>query len=818
MRIASKIILGYLALGLFVCLVGLLGFLELGKIGREFDRALNQTQPIVDALREMNDQARQVQLMICRLVMDRRDAPAASRPDHARQAVTTGAIDQALHALDQACDQHRSLVKAYFPDEIGLSEEIESRVAKIRAVALAAANRDGSGQGDYLAMEEAVQALREATREGLDEESEEFTTYQQSVDETVWQHRLNVLLGALLALTAGLVGGALLTRQIAGPIIRLRNAVRRFGQGELTLRVAPEATDEIGDLAETFNAMAETLGGTMVTRDYVENIIESMSDGIVVLDPEFQVRRLNSAARSLLAKGSGELTATPAGDLFPEAASLLKAYQRYGSCPALEITIAIAQGPLRHLRIVTTPLTELGHSTGILLLIHDITPQKSNEERLRTMANYDTLTGLANRNMLALFLGQGVARLPWSGRFAAVLFCDLDRFKMINDSLGHTIGDELLQQVAARFKTLMRAGDMVFRLGGDEFVILLLEMAGLYDICHLADRIVRGITQPFRVGTHELRVTTSIGISMAPVDGHDADELLKNADLAMYEAKRMGKNRFCFFSRAMAERTQERMLLETALHRAISQGRELVVFYQPQVTILGELQGFEALVRWQSPDRGLVSPMDFLPAAVEAGWMGMLDEWVLRRACQAIGQWRQSSGAGLRVAVNISDQMFKRPDFCRLVAQVLEESQLPAQALELELTEAVVMTEVEQAITTMNALCATGVTLSIDDFGTGYSSFGQLKRCPIQTLKIDRSFVRDLVDNPNDVAIVEAIIAMALRLGITSLAEGVETEEQLAILRRSGCQCIQGYLFGRPMPADEVPALLARMPLAPEKK
>ncbi len=817
MRIASKIIFGYLGLGLFVCVVGLLGFLELGKIGLEFDRALNQSQPIVDALREMNDQGRQVQLLIRGLVMDRLGEHQGPTPGTGPQESPNRDIEQALRALEQACGQHRELVESYFPAEIGLSDEIRQQVARIHAAAMAAAERTSHGQSplaaDYLVVQEAVSALRETTHQGLDKERQEFKEYQQSIDDSVWQHRQNLLLGVLLTITVGLLGGALLTRQIAGPIIRLRNAVRRFGQGDLTLRVPPEATDEIGDLAGTFNAMAETLGGTMVTRDYVENIIASMSDGIVVLDLEFRVLRLNGAALALLAKGGEELVGTPAAGLFPEAASLVTAYRRYGSVPALESSLTITPGQVRHLRIVATPLTELGHKTGLLLLIHDITPQKINEQRLRTMANYDPLTGLANRNMLTLFLGQGVARLPWSGRFAAVLFCDLDRFKMINDSLGHTIGDELLQAVAARFKTLMRAGDMVFRLGGDEFVILLLEMAGLYDICHLADRIVRGITQPFQVGTHELLVTTSIGISMAPVDGNDAVELLKNADLAMYEAKRLGKNRFCFFSHAMAERTRERMLLENALHHAISAGRELTVYYQPQVTILGELLGFEALVRWVSPERGLVPPADFLPAAEEAGWMGMVDEWVLRQACQALHGWRSTSGANLRVAVNISNQMFNRPDFCRLIVQVLAESGLPAKALELELTEAVVMTDVERAITTMNALCALGVALSIDDFGTGYSSFGQLKRCPIQTLKIDRTFVRDLVSDPNDVAIVEAIIAMALRLGITSLAEGVETEEQLTILRRSGCQLIQGYLFGRPMPESEVPALVACMPM-----
>ena len=396
-------------------------------------------------------------------------------------------------------------------------------------------------------------------------------------------------------------------------------------------------------------------------------------------------------------------------------------------------------------------------------------------------------------------------------RLVAVMFLDLDRFKVINDTLGHHIGDALLKGVAERLQTCVRPGDVIARLGGDEFTVVLANVAHVDDVARVARKIVDSFAEPFRVEGHELFTTTSIGITLFPLDEQDPEGLLKNADAAMYHAKESGRNSFKFFTAELNVRAERRLLLETALRRALER-EELSLHYQPQVDLKsGRLVGMEALLRWQNPELGNVSPVEFIPIAEETGLILPIGDWVLREACRQIKAWHATkfSFSKMQVAVNISGKQLRQKDFPDRVRGVLSEANLEPRYLDLELTESLLMVDAEETGDIMHVLHDLGVSFSVDDFGTGYSSLAYLKRFPIDILKIDQSFVRDLATDPNDVAIVKTIIAMAHTLGMRVIAEGVETYAQLEFLRRQGCDGSQGYYCSKPLAADDFTELLA---------
>jgi len=443
-------------------------------------------------------------------------------------------------------------------------------------------------------------------------------------------------------------------------------------------------------------------------------------------------------------------------------------------------------------------------------IIQDITERKHAEDRLSYMAYYDTLTGLPNRQLLRDRLQQTMIEADRSGRVAAVMLLDLDRFKYINDTLGHEAGDMLLKGVAERLTTCVRHGDTVARLGGDEFTVLLANVAQVDDVAFVTKKILEAFAQPFTIAGRELFVSPSIGITLYPHDDRDIDNLLKNADAAMYHAKESGRNTFQFFTAELNERASQRLELETALRHALERN-ELLLHYQPLVDLkTGQLKGVEALLRWQYPQHGLVPPLDFIPLAEETGLIVPIGEWVLRTACAQAMAWHAAGFCGLQMAVNISSRQFQQQNLASVVSAVLNETGLEPQCFYLELTESVLMRNVDAAIVAMGELDAAGVGFSIDDFGTGYSSLSYLKRFPIDVLKIDRSFVRDITTNPDDAAIVTAIMAMAHTLGIEVVAEGVETEEQLAFLRAHGCDVMQGYYFSKPVDATALTELLRK--------
>lgn len=426
-------------------------------------------------------------------------------------------------------------------------------------------------------------------------------------------------------------------------------------------------------------------------------------------------------------------------------------------------------------------------------------------EALARQANHDALTGLANRHLLTDRLGQALVYARRAQRFSGVLVLDLDRFKTVNDSLGHSQGDLLLKTVARRLQGCVRDGDTVARLGGDEFVLVLADVADEADIVPVAQKILQVLSQPVQVGELSLEVSTSLGISVYPRDGQTPDALLQHADTAMYRAKARGGQAMAFFTPEMNAETVERMQTEAGLRRALARG-ELRLHFQPIVdAVTGCTTSVEALLRWEDPGRGLVPPMRFIQVAEETGLIVPIGEWVLHEACTWARRWqeqRQGEEATMAVAVNLSARQFSDPALAARVASALAATGCPASLLQLEITESMVMDQPEQALATMQRLRVMGVQLSIDDFGTGYSSLSHLKRFPVSKVKIDRSFVQDIETDPNDAAIVGAILALAKTLGLRTVAEGVETAGQVAFLRALGCDEYQGFLFGRPCAAE----------------
>jgi diguanylate cyclase (GGDEF)-like protein len=435
--------------------------------------------------------------------------------------------------------------------------------------------------------------------------------------------------------------------------------------------------------------------------------------------------------------------------------------------------------------------------------------RKQSEDRIHFLANHDALTRLPNRALLKDRLSQALLYAQRYDRWVTVVFVDLDNFKIVNDSLGHNAGDELLKTVASRMVDCVRATDTVVRLGGDEFVILLLDQPKSADIIsQTVQKLRAAIAVPINVGGHDLRVTSSMGIANYPNDGVDADELMANADAAMYRAKEIGRDNFQFYTPALNTKAHEKFLLQEELRNAVVHS-QFVLLYQPQVDPRsGRIFAVEALIRWKHPTLGVVPPIKFIPIAEETGLIVPIGDWVLREACRQNKAWQGAGLPHMNICVNVSARQFKEKNLVARVVHALQDSGLEAKYLELELTESLIMQDVEQAVETMKELQSLGVQLPIDDFGTGYSSLSALKNFPVARLKIDKSFISDLPANENDKAVAGAVISLGQKLNLRVIAEGVETDDQVAFLRENNCDEMQGYHFSKPIAAQAIEELL----------
>jgi diguanylate cyclase (GGDEF)-like protein len=438
------------------------------------------------------------------------------------------------------------------------------------------------------------------------------------------------------------------------------------------------------------------------------------------------------------------------------------------------------------------------------------------EEQVRHQAYHDALTGLPNRAYFAERLSETIALAARHGHTCALMFIDLDRFKIVNDSLGHQAGDALLKTVSERVLECLRQGDLLFRMGGDEFTVILPEIAAPEDAAHVARRILEALALPVALHEHELTVGATIGIAVYPGDGHNGEELLKNADAAMYSAKEGGRGTHAFYRAEMNQRAMQRLNLEVALQKGFRDG-EFTLHYQPRIDCnTRQVAALEALLRWNSPTRGLVLPSEFIGVLEDTGLMIIVGEWVLRTACNQVCRWIDDGKPPRRVSVNVSTAQFQSPSFVAMVRRVLRDTGVKPDLIELELTESLLIANAEQARGTLGELKALGLHLSIDDFGTGYSSLNYLRHFAVDCLKIDRSFITDISNSPRDRAVATAIIGLAKALEITVVAEGVETEAQAAFFDSVHCNELQGFLFSKPLPVDQLERYLARVPPPPD--
>jgi len=543
-------------------------------------------------------------------------------------------------------------------------------------------------------------------------------------------------------------------------------------------------------------------------------VFETTGEAIIVTDPQQRILKVNHAFTAITGFREEEVAGhTPRilssgrhePGFYEAMASMLAATGHWQG----EVWNRRKNGELYVEWLTFAPVRDAdGRIVNFVGVFSDITRRKQDEERIRHQANYDALTQLPNRWLFQARLGQAIDHAHVSGGRLALLYINVNQFKVVNDSLGHRAGDELLKELARRFLGVVRHGDTVARLGGDEFATIVEDFRDDEPIEMLPERILRAVVEPFRLEGGELVAGISIGIALYPGDGIDAETLARNAATAMRHAKEQRASAFRFFDDRMETRALERLKLEFRLRRALEKG-EFELHYQPQVDIASHsLIGAEALIRWNDPDLGPVSPGIFIPVAESSGLIIAIGQWVLREVCRQIVTWKAAGHAVPRIAVNLSFLQFRRPDFLQTVTSILCESGVEGGQIEFELTESVVMHDAEHAIGILTQLRALGIELAIDDFGTGYSSLNRLKRMPIQTLKIDRSFISDVTRNADDAAIVSTILSMAHSLNLKVVAEGVETEAQLAFLAGKRCDAAQGYLLSRPIAADPFARLL----------
>lgn len=614
-------------------------------------------------------------------------------------------------------------------------------------------------------------------------------------------------LGSLLTLIAGMLA----TLSAATTLQILASRARRIE------RLVDERTDELQQSNELLIqelAARKAVQQALLLRDQA---IEASANAIIIasaIAPEYPITYVNPAferitgyqAHEVIGKSCRFLRGDDHTQTGLEEIRAALREQREGRAVVRNYR---KDGSLFWNDLYLSPVKDAnGDVTHFVAAQYDITEMKRYQSELEIQASRDTLTGLANRYLLNDRLKKAIAHAARYHNSIWVLVFDLDRFKFINDTLGQDAGDAVLKAVANRLKFTAREIDTVARLGADEFVLVLPQQSDSDISTDIVQRIMNAVSAYIMIDEQELHLTSSVGIAVYPADGDDAESLLTHAGIAMYRAKESGRNNFQFYRPAMNERAFDRLRIEGELHSALERG-EFLLHYQPQVDLdSGNIVGMEALIRWLHPTLGMVSPLNFIGVAEDTGLIVPIGAWVIRTACLQNKAWEDAGLGKLRVAVNLSARQFAQKDLVAMIADVLRETGLDANCLELELTESLIMTDVQQAILTLQQLKELGVLLSVDDFGTGYSSLSYLKRFPIDTLKIDQAFVRDITSDADDAAIVNAIISLAHNLRLTVIAEGVETEEQLHYLRRQDCDEIQGYYFSRPVPCDAFEALL----------
>ena len=614
---------------------------------------------------------------------------------------------------------------------------------------------------------------------------------------------------------------------IIGSLQTLVHSLRRFAEGDLNVRVNLGTNDELSQVGNSFNEMAHQFSALMETHredeDRLRATIDTAMDAVVKMDARGVITGWNNQAEKIFGWSREEALGRVLGE------TIIPPQYREAHARGLQRFLLTGEGPMLNARIEMTGLRRDGHEFPVELsiapirlgdtttgnyefsaFIRDITEQKASEELIWNQANFDSLTGLPNRHMFHDRLAQDIKKAHRAGLKTALLFIDLDKFKEVNDTLGHSMGDILLQEAARRISTCVREADTVARLGGDEFTVILTGLEEVGSVDRVAENILQNLAKPFQLDDEIAYVSASIGITLYPDDATETEDMLKNADQAMYVAKNRGRNRFDYFTVSMQQAAQVRLQLTNELRGAL-ESKQFRVYYQPIVELgSGCIIKAEALVRWQHPERGLISPALFIPLAEETGLIVEIGDWVFREAARQIKYWQTQYDPEFQISVNMSPVQFGNITVCAgdEWPAYLRELDCPGRGLIIEITEGLLLDADSDVARKLLQFRDAGMQTAIDDFGTGYSSLSYLKKFDIDYLKIDQSFVRDLETDPNDLALSEAIIVMAHKLGLKVVAEGVETATQCKILTAAGCDHGQGYLFSRPIPAEEFEALL----------
>ncbi|MET0610242.1 MAG: EAL domain-containing protein, partial [Pseudomonas caspiana] len=594
--------------------------------------------------------------------------------------------------------------------------------------------------------------------------------------------------------------------ELAREIEQRRKAERslREAHAELETRVA-QRTQELEEANLALSKSPPRLAAT---------VFEAASEGIVIFDPDYNILAVNQAFSRVTGYEQEEMVGRKVTDIASSRdarrnfQTIHQALEQTG-CWQGELVETRKNGELYpqwlHLSVVRDLAGNMSHIVGFFA---DLSARRESEERMRYLTHFDELTGLANRSLFKERLREANQRVRQGGRSLALLHINLDRFKLLNDSLGHEVADQLLKHVSRRLGSALPEADTIARLSGDEFAVLFDSYGNLSSLTRVTTRLLAKLRTPIAVAGHDLVVSASVGISLLPDSAREISALVSQANIAMQHAKHLGGNNFQFFTESLQASTLERLQLEIQLRRAI-EDKQLEVFYQPKLSLAtGRLDAAEALVRWRHPERGMVPPGDFISLAEETGLIVSIGEIVLREACRQACEWQSQGLEPIRVSVNLSVHQLRQGKLVTLVRHVLEETGLAPHWLELELTESQLLDSVEHIITTFQQLRELGVKLAIDDFGTGYSSLSYLKRFPVDYVKIDQAFIRGLGEGTEDAAITRAIIAMAHSLGLKVVAEGVETQAQLDFLRSNDCDEVQGYLISRPIEADALAGVL----------
>jgi diguanylate cyclase (GGDEF)-like protein/PAS domain S-box-containing protein len=736
-----------------------------------------------------------------------------------------------------------NLIKAYDYSNI---ESVAERIVKLQDVQqINIKNKTGKVMvsrysSDFNDQAQGMVFVAPVTFSGESIGSIELVTSFGRLDKSIRDTYRNIIVAtSLFGIFLGLLIYATVSVFVVKPLLRLSGAANQLALGDFSAVLPPDSGDELGHLVRAFSSMRESRKSVEIElnnlnsslesivmariselRDseaYIHAVLNNVSEGIIVIGEEGVIMTFNTAAEKIFGYEGAEIIGKDFNILISsEHLDLSGKYHRYIEEAERSAIFGVTRELVGLRKNYSAFPLELRTSQlyiqDKLLFIttaRDISDRKEAEQRISYMASHDSLTGLPNRTLLQDRIQQNLVHNRRRKLQAAVLFIDLDNFKIINDTLGHDAGDSLLQEAARRLTADVRSEDTVARQGGDEFIILLSSISNPQDAAVIAQKLLDSLMRPFKINGKELHVSASIGIAIFPDDGDTMETLLKNSDIAMYHAKESGRNNFQFFSARMNELAAEKQALSSDLHHAVERS-ELFLVYQPVVDMSEEtITGMEVLLRWRHPLNGMISPDKFIPLAEESGVILQIGEWVIRSACQQITDWQKQGYEVPRLAINLSAKQFRQKSLADNIALILRESGIDARYIGFEITESMLVQNIDEVVEMLLKLSNMGLEISIDDFGTGYSSLSYLKRFTINKLKIDKSFVDDIATNPDDAAIVQAIIAMAHGLQMKVVTEGVETREQLDFLRLHGSDQYQGYLFSKPLPAAEMAAKLS---------